>query len=108
MLASRRQNVAKYFIVVKTKSLDIRIYLLYGSRMKTAKQVRRQVLRKKQISPLKFKRIEAGLRLAEAAPAIGIDISYLCLLENHKRNITLDMAKKLAKFYGTTIQEIFP
>ena len=73
--------------------------------MRTAKQVAR---RKRTLTPLKRQRLMAGLIVADVAAEIGVDNSYISLLENGLRAPSLEIANKLAKFYGVGIAEILP
>ena len=71
--------------------------------MKTARQLSKCVKRSK----LKRLRMTAGIRLAEVAQQVGIDPSHMSLLESGLRKPSLAVAGKLAKFYGTSIDELW-
>ena len=58
-------------------------------------------------SPLRLARTSLGLNGYEVCSALGIDQSYLSLLENGKRKPSLDVAKALAKFYERPMEELF-
>ena len=74
----------------------------------TAKQLAKRGLNKNGRSELKMSRLRHGLQLQAVAAIIDIDYSFLSMLENGKRKPSFDVARKLAKFYETTIEELFP
>jgi DNA-binding XRE family transcriptional regulator len=72
----------------------------------TASQLERK--RKKGDSALKQHRLRHGLQVQSVAAVIEIDQSFLSLLENRKRKPSLNVARKLAKFYETSVEDLFP
>jgi len=71
----------------------------------TARQLEK--LRRKGDSVLKQYRLRHGLQVQAVALVCGLDQSYLSLLERGKRTPSLAVARKLAKFYETTVEELF-
>lgn len=55
---------------------------------------------------MKLEELRGDISQAEAAEKLGISKSYLSLIENGKRRMSLDMAEKMAKLYGVTVAEI--
>jgi DNA-binding XRE family transcriptional regulator len=53
-------------------------------------------------------RLSHGLQVQAVAKAVGVHQSYMVLLEKKQRQPSIDVAKKLAAFYETTIEELFP
>jgi len=68
--------------------------------MKTAGDLRRKV------TPLR--RMRGSLPQYQVADIVGITESHLSLLESGRRRPSDEVAKKLAKFYETTVTELFP
>lgn len=56
---------------------------------------------------LKAYRGNCGLLIEEAATLLGISKTYLVKIENGEKDPTLDLALKIAKFYKTTVDELF-
>lgn len=56
---------------------------------------------------LKNIRKKYNLKQREIAEAVGITTSYYGMIERGVRNPTLDLAKKIAEFLNTSIEEIF-
>lgn len=71
--------------------------------MKTAKQLRR-----KNLTALRIARNKQSLLMKDVAKALGMTEGHLSVLETGKTSPTITTAHKLAKFYGTTIEELFP
>lgn len=60
-------------------------------------------------SNLRRARRERGLSLRDVAPVIGMSISYMSDLERGiKADPSLAVARKLADFYGMTLDDLFP
>lgn len=53
-----------------------------------------------------LKNLRGELSLTKAAELAGISKSYLSLLENGKRRMTLDLAEKLGNTYGVSVVAI--
>lgn len=60
------------------------------------------------INPLVLARMERGLKSWQAAAAIGISGSYLTHIERGYYNPPQETKKRIAKFYGRPISELFP
>ena len=73
---------------------------------KTATQMERAQKRKQTM--LRKMRLGFGLFVRDVATEVDIDPSHLSLLECGKRTPSLDVAKRLAAFYETTVDELFP
>jgi DNA-binding XRE family transcriptional regulator len=71
----------------------------------TADQMSRKA--KKNMTFLRQLRLSHGLQLQEVAKAVGVHQSYMVLIEKKKRQPSIDVAKRLAAFYETTIEELF-
>lgn len=56
---------------------------------------------------LKAYRENCGLLIDEAATLLGISKTYLVKIENGEKDPTLELALKIAKFYKTTVDELF-
>lgn len=52
-------------------------------------------------------RDNCGLLIDEAATLLGISKTYLVKIENGEKESTLESALKIAKFYKTTVDELF-
>ena len=72
--------------------------------MKTAQQLSRN----KHQTSLRRMRLSHGLKLADVAEQTGIDIPRLSMLETGVQNPSDEAARALAKFYGTTVDALFP
>ncbi len=60
-------------------------------------------------SKVKFHRQKRGLRQEQLADAIGVCRKTICQIETDKgHNTTLEIAYRLAVFFDTTVEEIFP
>lgn len=59
------------------------------------------------MNKLKQLRIKNNLTTKEIAERIGISQSYYCLLENNKRRLFYDTAKKIAKIFNLKPDDIF-
>ena len=57
----------------------------------------------KKHNRLKTERLNAELSQKEAAAKIGIQASHLSEIENNKRNVSLDMYKRILEAYGLTV-----
>lgn len=56
---------------------------------------------------LKAYRENCGLLIDEVATLLGISKTYLVKIENGEKDPTLELALKIAKFYKTTVDELF-
>lgn len=56
---------------------------------------------------LKQLRVKEGLTIYDIASMIGISPSHYSLIENKKRNLTYDMAIKIAKVFHKKPDDIF-
>lgn len=56
---------------------------------------------------LRTKRAELGLRLKEAAARVRCDPGNLSRIEQGKQTPSLALARRLAKLYGLTLDEVF-
>lgn len=56
---------------------------------------------------LKVYRENCGLLIDEAANFLGISKTYLEKIENGEKDPTLELALKIAKFYKTTVDNLF-
>ena len=52
-----------------------------------------------KVSRLKLIRIELGLKVKDVAEKLGISPSYLSLIENRHKPLTIDLQIKLANVY---------
>jgi len=48
-----------------------------------------------------------GMSLKQAAKILGISNSLLSMIENGKRVATVKVAKRICKFYGMTLDELY-
>lgn len=48
-----------------------------------------------------------GLSQTEIANILGLTSQHYCMIENGKRGVSLELAKKISDFYGLPIEEIF-
>lgn len=71
----------------------------------TLKKTRNEKYLRKQ--KLKAFRDNCGLLVEEAANFLGISKTYLVKIENGEKDPTLELALKIAKFYKTTVDELF-
>lgn len=56
---------------------------------------------------LKKMRIEAGYTIYDMAKLVGISYSHYSLIENKKRNLTYDLAIKIAGVFNKKPDDIF-
>ena len=70
--------------------------------MKTAKQL----VREQRFTRLKRLRVSHGIGLAQVAQQIEVDQSHLSLLESGLRQPSIAVAKRLARFYAVSIEEL--
>jgi len=56
---------------------------------------------------LEQKRLEKGANQIEVARAIGCGKAHYCNLENDKRDPSLKTALLIAKYFETTVEELF-
>jgi transcriptional regulator with XRE-family HTH domain len=61
----------------------------------------------KNPSPLRQARIESGIGFEQACKATGLSPSFLASVERGERTIDAKYAKKLAKMYNKSIDDIF-
>ena len=71
----------------------------YIEKLKEEKYLRKQKMR--------AYRDNCGLLIDEAATLLGISKTYLVKIENGEKDPTLELALKIAKFYKTTVDELF-
>ena len=71
----------------------------YVEKTRNEKYLRKQKLR--------AYREKCGLLIDEAATLLGISKTYLVKIENGEKDPTLELALKIAKFYKTTVDELF-
>ena len=71
----------------------------YVERTRKEKYLRKQKMR--------AYRENCGLLIDEAATLLGISKRYLVKIENGEKDPTLKLALKIAKFYKTTVDELF-
>ena len=71
----------------------------YIEKLKEEKHLRKQKMR--------AYREKCGLLIDEAAILLGISKTYLVKIENGEKDPTLELALKIAKFYKTTVDELF-
>lgn len=55
---------------------------------------------------LKAARVNAGLTQAEAAKALGINKNTILSYEKYRTIPDIEIAKKIAKLYGVTVNDI--
>ncbi len=56
---------------------------------------------------LRYYRLAKGLSQQEVADAVGACADYINMIENNKRTPGLALAKRIADFFGTTIDKLF-
>ena len=56
---------------------------------------------------IKALRKSKGYRQEDLAAALGVTRQTIIAIENNKYNPTLELAKKLARHLGTTVEELF-
>lgn len=56
---------------------------------------------------LKALRVEKGLKQSDLAKLMDVAASTIAMIESGKRVPSLELAFKIAKFYGKKIEEIF-
>lgn len=56
---------------------------------------------------IKDLRKEQGVRQEDLADAVGVTRQTIISLENGKYNASLQLAYKIAKYFNTTIEEVF-
>lgn len=56
---------------------------------------------------LKALRVEKGLKQSDLAKLMDVKQSAIAMIENGQRVPSLELAFKIAKFYGKKIEEIF-
>ena len=71
----------------------------YVEKTRNEKYLRKQKLR--------AYRENCGLLIEEAAILLGISKTYLVKIENGEKDPTLELALKIAKFYRTTVDQLF-
>lgn len=71
----------------------------YIEKLKEEKYLRKQKMR--------AYRDNCGLLIDEAATLLGISKTYLVKIENGEKDPTLELALKIAKFYKTTVDNLF-
>lgn len=59
------------------------------------------------MNKLRLLRKKKGISQAQAAKAIGITTSYYGMIELGIRNPRLELAIKLAKYFNSSVEEIF-
>lgn len=78
----------------------------------TAKELEEYVEKTRNEKYLRKQKMRAyrencGLLIDEAATLLGISKTYLVKIENGEKDPTLELALKIAKFYKTTVDELF-
>lgn len=73
--------------------------------MNMLKKTRNEKYLRKQ--KMRAYRDNCGLLIDEAATLLGISKTYLVKIENGEKESTLESALKIAKFYKTTVDELF-
>jgi len=56
---------------------------------------------------IKYLRKQMGLRQEDVAKSLGVTRQTINAIENDKYNPTLELAMKIAKFFNTSVEEIF-
>lgn len=56
---------------------------------------------------IKELRKAAGCRQEDLAAALGVSRQTVIAIENNKYNPSLELAMRLARFLGTTVEELF-
>lgn len=56
---------------------------------------------------IRYLRKEKGLRQEDVANLLGVTRQTIIAIENDKYNPTLELAMKLARFLGLTVEEVF-
>lgn len=56
---------------------------------------------------IKVLRKAKGYRQEDLAAAVGVSRQTIIAIENNKYNPTLELAMKLARYLGTTVEELF-
>jgi putative transcriptional regulator len=59
------------------------------------------------MNALKELRLEKKISQNQLANAIQVTPKYISFLENGERTPSLDIAKKIASYFGKTIEEVF-
>lgn len=78
----------------------------------TASELEKYIEKSRNEKYLRKQKIRAyrdncGLLIDEAAALLGISKTYLVKIENGEKDPTLELALKIAKFYKTTVDELF-
>lgn len=60
-----------------------------------------------KLNKLKSLRLERNLTLKNVAEKIGITLEYYWMIENGKRNLSYEMACKIAAVFDSTPDDIF-
>ncbi len=60
------------------------------------------------MNKLKVMRKQRNLTVEEVAKAVGITQPALSMIENGHRNPSMNVAFKLANFFGVSIEDLFP
>ena len=56
---------------------------------------------------IKELRKQKGYRQEDLAAAVGVSRQTIIAIENNKYNPTLELAMKLARYLGTTVEQLF-
>lgn len=56
---------------------------------------------------IRYLRKEKGLRQEDVANLLGVTRQTIIAIENDKYNPTLELAMRLARFLGLTVEEVF-
>lgn len=83
-----------------------------GAYFTTAKELEEYIEKSREEKYLRKQKLRAyrencGLLIDEAATLLGISKTYLVKIENGTKDPTLELALKIAKFYKTTVDELF-
>ena len=84
--------------------LDILRLLCYTGDMESRLSIERSVTMKNRLEQL---RKERGIRQEELAAALEVSRQTIGSLENGRYNPSILLAFKIARYFGTTIEDIF-
>ncbi len=92
----------KKYSVEENMSMDLIKKILANDTL-TVRPVKRSYPKAVYYNKLKEYREKHGYTLEDVAGVVGISASYLCKAENGQANISLDLLKRLAEFYGESM-----
>ena len=78
----------------------------------TANELEKYIKKSREEKYLRKQKLRAyrencGLLIEEAATLLGISKTYLVKIENGEKDPTLELALKIARFYKTTVDDLF-